>query len=292
MDSSDFLTAAPAAIAEIGRMCLSNGSKSLRNWGPNNCLPVGLKTSVSIQVSPDPLMFTKTAAPARPAYFSIVTLLTRKSPAVRRARALDSLRPNIREVELPRPYPDQPGNSWRRDLFSESLSKVAEVVEEILETAEAECGGEFRENLQIRIVNRLRRRSKTRLARPDRKLNLAMIDILRKTSGHCTPRPVELKTIAPEGKNPVRWTTKARVQLNRFCDRVYRVWRELENPPPPLEKIRFLPKAHAFFLAECSLMFPKDLCVAQEAIERAAKLSRKRKLNKPLSTRSNKSHRR
>jgi hypothetical protein len=93
--------------------------------------------------------------------------------------------------------------------------------------------------------------------------------------------------LAPEGKSPDKWAQKSRVQLNRFCDRVYRVWRELGSPPPPLDKIQFLPKAHALFLAECSLMFPKDLCVAQEAIERAAKLSRKRALNKLLSTRSN-----
>jgi len=194
-------------------------------------------------------------------------------------RALNSIRPNIREVKLPPRYPDQPGNSWRRFLYTESLGEAAEVVNEILETAGAECGEEFQKNRQIWIVNRLRRRGTTRLAKSDKNVNLAMIDILRKTSGRCTRCPIQLKNLATEGNDPFRWAQKTRVQLNRFCDRVYRVWRESDNPP--LEKIQFFPTVHAVFRAECSLTFPKDSCVAQEAIDRAEKPNHNRKPNKP-----------
>jgi len=216
-----------------------------------------------------------------------ITLLTEQSLS----RALNSIRPNIREVELPRPYPDQPGNSWRRNLYIDSLSEAAEVVDEILDTAGAECGEDFRETLKGRIVKRFRRKSMTHLATPDKKVNLQMIDVLRRISARCTDHPVQLKALASEGKDPGKWAQNVGVRLNRFCKRVYRVWLQLGSPPPPLEKILFIPRAQGDFLSKCSLMFPRDLSVAQEAIERAKKLSCNSKLNKRLSSISKKSRR-
>jgi hypothetical protein len=200
------------------------------------------------------------------------------------SRAIDELRPNIREVGLPRPYPEEPGSNWRRHEYLESLRDVSEVASEILKSAGAECGEEFQEMLKGLLIKQLRRKDATRLAKPDKKVNLEMIRILRETSGHCTPHPKQIKELAPGGKNPGRWAQRIGVQLSRFCERVCRVWQRSDSAP--LEKIHFIPRIKMVFFTECSLRFPDDICVAQAAIDRGEEVSRKRKQHKLLSKRA------
>jgi hypothetical protein len=112
-------------------------------------------------------------------------------------------------------------------------------------------------------------------------VNLEMIHILRETSARCTSSPKELKVLASTEEDPGPWAHNVAVQLARFCERVYRVWRRLDSPP--LDKIRFVQTLQSEFRNECSLEFPRDICVADEAIERGEETTRKRKQRKQLS---------
>ena len=195
------------------------------------------------------------------------------------SKAIAVLRPNIREVNLPRPYPDEPGNSYRRYEYSESLRRTAELIYEILETAEMECGQEFQEELKRWVIKQFRRKDVRDWIKPDEKVNLEMIRILREISARCTSHPKELKGLAPDGRDADRWAHDVSVQLKRFCERAHRVWQELHTPL--LGQIHLIPNARDPFLAECSLVFPQDTCVAQEAIERGGEMihrERRRKL--------------
>lgn len=160
---------------------------------------------------------------------------------------------------------------------------------EILASAREECGEEFHGVLKRWLVKQFRRKDEKHLEKPDKKVNLEIIRILREISVRCTPHPQVLKVFAPDGKDPRRWAQSIAVQLARFCDRVYRVWQQLGSPP--LEKICFIPTIQVVFRSECSLDFPRDICVAQEAIERAEKSSRRLKQHK-LNRRGAKSARR
>jgi len=75
------------------------------------------------------------------------------------SRRRDSLRLNVRTVILPNRYPDDPGSPSRQYDYSTSLENAFEVIGEILDCAEQECGKEFRKALQQAIVRRFRRAS-------------------------------------------------------------------------------------------------------------------------------------
>jgi hypothetical protein len=200
------------------------------------------------------------------------------------SRAIDAVRPNVREVWLPRLYPDDTGSDSRKYEYSQSLKDAAEITREILATAGAECGKDFQEVLKSWLLKYLRRKEVRNLAKPDPKINLKMIQILHEISVRCVSHPKELKVLAPAGTRPDRWAHDVGVQLTRFCDRVYRVWNRLDRPP--LEKICFVPGCQSALRAECSLEFPRDICVAGEAIERSEKAVRKDKHHQPLNKHS------
>jgi hypothetical protein len=148
------------------------------------------------------------------------------------SRALAVLRPNIREVRLPRSIADEPGSSSRRWEYSESLKCTAELIYGILESAGRECGQEFQEKLKRWVTKQFRRKDVRHWTRPDKKVNLEMIRILRETSTRCTSHPKELKDLAPpDRQDPDRWAHDVGVQLKRFCVRAHRVWQELRKVP-------------------------------------------------------------
>jgi hypothetical protein len=188
-----------------------------------------------------------------------------------------SLRPNVREVLLPRRYPDHAISAVREFEYLESAKRAMEVVHEILETAELELGKEFRARMNRAIIKTLRRTDASRLAKPSQKVNLEMIRILdelvhAQSSGKEEPL---LKELAP-GPDPDRWAHNASINLNRFCERAYNLFQQSDIPLEAIEQIRFVPEARYAFLTECSLKLPRDGKIAREAIRRGEELTYKR----------------
>jgi len=208
-----------------------------------------------------------------------------------------SLRPNTRQVLLPRLYPERPGSASREFEYVESAKRAMEVIHEILEIAELECGEEFRKRLNRAILKTLRRTDAPRLTKPSWQVNLEIIRILGKfvearSSGKEEPL---LKELAP-GPDADRWAHDASVKLTRFCERVYRVWQQFPGVPlERIEQICFIPNAKDAFLVECSLEFPRHAEIAREAIRHREQLTekrRQRKQRKLLKTRPTKPVRR
>jgi len=211
-----------------------------------------------------------------------------------------SLRPNIREVLLPQPFPDEPGSSLRQFEYAESATGACEVLQQILEAAGRECGKDFQQRMKLGIVKWLRRKDESRLAKPDKKVNLEMIRILRTFEEAHTGGKEEplLKELAPESEEPDRWAQYVSIQLKRFCERTWRVWKQWSSlfpdsmtPGQKIDQIWCIPNARAAFLDECSLEFSFDAGVATEAIRRHEELIEKHtqtKQRKALKRRSSK----
>jgi hypothetical protein len=186
------------------------------------------------------------------------------------------LSPNIREIILPQRYPNTPNDQPRRAAYAQSLNQTVMVLREIMETSAAECGEEFQHEVRNIILERL---TGDRTSRPGdkatREENQKMIAILHKISQRCSQNPKELKEIAPDGRDPQRWAKVQATQLNRFGDRVYRVWDALGHPQPASWAGSTCSQA---FWTECSLRFPEDTCVTWEVIKKAQKRRNARRL--------------